>query len=211
MSTWIDITRPMNDEMVCWPGRTPPQRTWDKNIDRGDHCNASSWQLSAHTGTHMDAPLHFCQSGRSIDEISPDVFHGECVVVDLSALEVPVFDVDLATDVAGAKRVLIRSSHSKPDRRNAYNPHDALLTPAAADCLLEGGLQLLGTDRLSVDDARGDDFTLHHRLLCNDCVIIEGLRLADVPAGKYVLYAAPLAMTGAEASPVRALLCTRDP
>jgi arylformamidase len=211
MRQWIDITRPMNDRMNCWPGRTPPVRTWDKSIAGGDHCNASSWRLSAHTGTHMDAPLHFCRNGLPIDQIPLEVFAGPCTVVDLIARNATVLDVDIADEIVGAQRLLIRSTHSNPDQLTHYNDHEAILTPDAARCLLDGGLLLIGTDRLTVDDARGEAFTLHHLLLGEGCAIIEGLWLADVQPGQYELHAAPLRMTHAEASPVRALLRNLEP
>ena len=63
MSHWIDITRPMNDSILCWPGRQPPDFSWVKRLDEGHHCNVSTWALNAHTGTHIDAPLHFVEGG----------------------------------------------------------------------------------------------------------------------------------------------------
>jgi arylformamidase len=101
---------------------------------------------------------------------------------------------------------LIRTHHSEASRSGGYAPHPCLLTPAAAALLLAGGLQLLGTDRLSVDDSAGSDFALHRMLLGAGCVILEGLLLTDVRPGRYQLVAAPLRLSGAEASPVRALL-----
>ena len=206
MTHFIDITRPVTKNLISWPGRLPPEHHWDKSIAQGDHCNASFWKMSAHSGTHMDAPLHFIEGGRAIDQIPPDVFIGVCTVIDLPAMNCSVMDDALASQFRGEKRLLIRTHHSDAGSEVIYQPHDALLTSEAASILIDGGLMLIGTDRLSVDDSRGADYALHHLLLKASCVIVEGLHLAKVTPGRYSLIAAPLRLTGKEASPVRALL-----
>lgn len=204
MPRWIDITRPVDEDLLCWPGRAPPEHHWEKSLGAGDHCNVSLWRISAHAGTHMDAPLHFIADGKPIDQILPEVFLGRCEIVDLSAPDAPAFDVAFAEQYRGVERLLIRTAHSACTAQSGYDPHDALMSDAAAAILIEGGLRLVGTDRLSVDDSAGKRFVLHHRLLGAGCVIIEGLLLTEVSAGRYQLYAAPLRLTNTEASPVRA-------
>ena len=205
MSPWIDITRPFDETLPVWPGRTPPQHRWDKSLAAGDHCNASHWQWSAHSGTHMDAPLHFFSGGRPIDEIPPDVFIGRCELIDLSA-EQKVLDEKIARRCKGVKRLLVRTGHSLVQTGNVYPPHGALATEAAIDELIAGGLLLIGVDRLSVDDSAGRNFALHQRLLGAGCVILEGLSLTQASEGSFMVYAIPLRLTGTEASPVRAYL-----
>jgi arylformamidase len=205
MNPWIDISRPVDDTLVTWPGHSRPQHQWQKSLAAGDHCNLSHWQLSAHSGTHMDAPLHFIVDGKSIDQLSPEVFIGECQLIDLTESPAFVFDETQARRYAGVERLLIKTSHSQRSAAG-YAPHDALFSVEAASILLAAGLVLLGTDRLSVDGSRGASFDLHHRLLGAGCVIVEGLALSEVAKGAYFLSATPLRLTGAEASPVRALV-----
>ena len=209
MSSWIDITRPYDETLPVWPGRTPPQHRWERSLAAGDHCNASHWQASAHSGTHMDAPLHFIAAGKPIDEIPPEVFIGPCELIDLSD-EQKILDENIARRLAGVKRLLVRTTHSQPQSGKAYPPHGALATVAAIDVLIASGLLLIGVDRLSVDDSGGGDFALHRRLLGAGCVIVEGLSLSHVTPGSFTLYAAPLRLTGTEASPVRAYLRSHD-
>jgi arylformamidase len=217
MTGWIDISRPVDDSLVRWPGRQPPEHSWTRRLERGDHCNASFWHLHAHTGTHMDAPLHFDPNGRPIDRIPPEVFIGPCQVVDAralaptgSGLASAALDEAWARQYAGAPRLLIHTGHSEVARAAAYPPHPPLLTPAAVCLLLESGMVLLGTDRLSVDDSPACSYELHRLVLGAGCVILEGLQLAAVSPGAYTLYAAPLLLTGTEASPVRALLLSTN-
>ncbi len=190
MSGWIDITRPMDESLVTWPGRPRPKRRWEKRISNGHHCNVSFWELSAHSGTHMDAPLHFIEGGKTIDQIPPDVFIGECVVAEASA----------APQHVGVKRLLLRTLGA------GAPPFGSLMTEEDATALLNRGLVLIGTDRLSVDDSRGESFRLHHLFLGAGCVIVEGLRMPTVETGPYFLTAMPLCWVGVEASPVRAFL-----
>jgi len=72
-------------------------------------------------------------------------------------------------------------------------------------------MQLIGTDRLSVDDSQGDDYSIHHLVLGAGCVIVEGLQLAEVKQAVYSLIASPLRLTATEASPVRAFLYEATP
>ena len=209
MTTWRDITRPMDDTLVTWPGRARPARRWEKQIATGDHCNVSVWELSAHSGTHMDAPLHFVAGGQPIDQVPPETFIGECQVIDLTAPSATLLEERQAQSYAGAKRLLLKT---RPHANGpAYEPHGPLLTEAAARLLVASGLRLIGTDRLSVDDSQGKSFALHELLLGAGCVIVEGLRLHTIAAGTYELYAAPLRFSGAEASPIRALLRPHSP
>jgi len=203
MSQWIDITRPVGDDLLCWPGRRPPEHTWEKRLVEGDHCNVSKWILNAHTGTHIDAPLHFFDGGASIDQISPDILAGPCRVIylepgcaQLNATQVEEF--------CGEARLLIRTSHSAPG--NAYADHPALMSAAAATVLVESGLVMIGTDRLSVDDSPPTDYSLHHIFLGAPCIIIEGLSLAGIEPGRYEVFASPLRLEDAEASPARVFL-----
>ncbi|MAE60756.1 MAG: arylformamidase [Planctomycetaceae bacterium] len=210
MINWIDITRPIDDNMVCWPGRHPVDITWAKRIDAGHHCNVSHWQVNPHTGTHIDAPRHLFDDGQTIDRVALDTMIGPCCVMELDDEVSPILDAQDVDPHRGLQRLLIRSRHSHPSADSAYKPHAPIMTPDAASNLLAGGLKLLGTDRLSVDASDGKDFALHRLLLAAPCIIVEGLDLADVKPGEYQLLALPLRIVGSEASPARVLLAPFD-
>jgi arylformamidase len=154
----------------------------------------------------VDAPLHFIKKGRSIDQLSPEIFLGDCRVMELAHPNFPPLDENTARRYAGTKRLLVKTGHSRPSSNKIYEPHEMLMTEKAASLLVENGLMLIGTDRLSVDDSMGRSFGLHHLFLNAGCVIIEGLLLTDAGEGAYQLSALPLRLGGGEASPVRALL-----
>ncbi len=196
--------------MICWPGREPPRRSWEKKITEGHHCNVSSWELSSHTGTHIDAPLHFFDDGESIDRIPPEILIGECRVIESALGGEYTLSLEDVSPCRGVKRILVRSSHSRLEDERSYPHHPQLFTPDAARFLLEGGVRLIGTDRLSVDDSKGESYSLHHLFLESGCVLLEGVNLEMVEPGRYSLYALPLRLSGAEASPARAFLSTRS-
>lgn len=208
MSRWIDITCPIGDRMICWPGRQPPRRVWEKRLADGDHCNVCRWDLNAHTGTHIDAPLHFVDGGASIDQIAVDVLIGPCRVVTHDEDSTAPLDRASVEPYRGVQRLLVRTRHPQAavdPTMTAYVHHDALLTEDAVALLLDHGLLMLGTDRLSVDDSRSADFTIHHLILGKGVVIVEGLALSRIGPGDYELCALPLRLEGGEASPARVL------
>ena len=203
MPDWIDVTRRLQDSMVCWPGRGPIDVSWEKSVATGHHCNVSQWRANPHTGTHIDAPKHFFDDGATIDQAPLDTLVGSCCVVDHQD---KILDGDAIDPYRGVQRLLLRSNHSGAAEDGVYPPHGPLLTEEAAAILVESGLLLVGTDRLSVDGSDSTDYTLHRLFLSASCFIMEGLDLSGVTPGDHELIALPLKVVGAEASPARVLV-----
>lgn len=203
MRAWQDVTRRLDEDVMTWPGRRPPSVRWEKRLSEGDHSNSSVWSIEAHSGTHIDAPKHFLPHGASIDQVPLGTLMGPCVLVDIRGGPGEELTDARARALVGAPRVVVRTGFGEDGE---FRPHGRLLTPAAAELLVERGLVLIGTDRLSVDGSEGRDFTLHYSFLGRGCVIVEGLDLKQVAAGPYELCALPLLVVGAEASPARVLM-----
>ena len=145
-------------------------------------CRVTSLSMSAHTGTHLDAPLHFLAGAASIDRLPLEVCMGPVKVVD-------------SFDSARGERVLFKGLTS--------------LTAAQAREIVKRGARLVGVESLSVD-VRGDgDFPAHHILLEAGVWIVENLDLGAVPPGEYDLICLPLLIPGADGAPARALLRPR--
>jgi arylformamidase len=206
VSDWIDLTWPLDARVPRWPGREAPELTWEKRIDAGYHCNVSSWRLGAHTGTHIDAPKHFSDDGRTIEAVPLDTLTGPCTIVDLADHGTLTLDSGIAQHLKGVRRILIKTGISYTA---AFAHHPALLSLQAAEELVKAGLALVGTDRLSVDDSQDTAFPRHRFLLGAGCAIIEGLDLSRAVAGEFELVALPLPMSGAEASPARVIVRER--
>ena len=177
-----------------WPGDPAPVREVLADMGKGDIINLTAFSMCAHNGTHMDAPAHFIKDGKTVDELDPAAFLGDCYVV---RYEGDVTDVDAeailrrAADRQAAERILIAGP--------------ATVTEAAARVFAEAGIRLIGNESQTVGPENAP-MAVHLILLGADVVLLEGLVLDHVPEGKYFLTAAPINLGGCEGSPCRAML-----
>lgn len=209
----IDISIPMSADTPPWPGDTPFSCGWTCRREQGDSVNLGTITSSPHVGTHADAPVHIESDWAASESLPLGAFVGECVVIALPP-EFPVTqDIgvdDLAALLSAAcgervvTRVLMRTGYSLSQR---VFPDDwPVLTLEAARWLLARGVQLWGTDAPSVDRRTSKDLPVHHALFGGGAFVLETLALDRVTPGVYELLAQPLAIEGADAAPVRALL-----
>ncbi len=205
----IDITAPVSPKSVMWPGQDAPSREFASHTDRGDPSTVSRWELSAHTGTHADARMHFIPGGWTMESLELSRCVGPCRVVDLTHLEGHVSRADLeAAEVAGTTRLLLKTRNSEGGLldREGFVEDYAAISLEAAEYLVEIGVEMVGVDYLSVEPFEDKEFGTHHALLGADVVIFEGLVLAGVEPGEYFLACLPLKLVGSDGSPVRAIL-----
>jgi len=206
-----DITVPLGEGTVDYPGDTPFERTMLWRVSDGALCDLSRLVMSAHSGTHVDAPAHFMAGGRTIDQFPLERFMPPAVVVD----------VPYATEVDGIGPAVVESADLRPGdalvlrtanstsgrcRSGSFSERFVHLTGAAARACVRRRVSLVGLDYASVERYGSEDFAAHRTLLGAEILILEGIRLDHVPAGRYRLHCLPLSLPGAEASPVRALL-----
>ena len=177
-----------------WPGDPAPVREVLADMGKGDIINLTALSLCAHNGTHLDAPAHFIKDGKTIDELDPAAFLGDCYVArhegDVTADDAVVI-LQKATDHDAAERILIAGR--------------ATVTEAAARVFAEARIKLIGNESQTVGPENAP-MAVHLILLGADVVLLEGLVLAHVPEGKYFLTAAPINLGGCEGSPCRAML-----
>ncbi len=201
-----DVTLPIYTGMIKYPGDAPANITQRRSIRSGDNCNMSNLELSSHTGTHIDAPLHFEQDGASVDKIPLDVLIGPAKLVDLEGVETVDENHLRDAGIEGHTRVLIRTSNCLLLDRPGFTDKYVSITVAAARYLVETGIRLVGIDYLSVEKLNSSDWGVHHTLLGNGVVVIEGLDLREPPAGEYELICLPLPLQGCDGSPARVVL-----
>lgn len=183
-----DISQELFGSCV-FPGDEAPKWRRTMETEKGDVCNLTVLSMCAHNGTHIDAPYHFCAEGKTIDEIPLQMVIGKAKVV--------AFDGELSReDAAGImadrpEKVLLKGR--------------AIVTPEAAKCFTGYGIQLIGVESQTVgpEDSPMD---VHLELLGHGAVLLEGIRLAHVPEGYYMLNAAPVNLGGADGAPCRAVL-----
>jgi len=200
-----DISQPLRPDLPVWPGDTPfgLERTW---VLEGDcPVNVSRLTLSTHSGAHADAPLHFDPAGAAIDAVDLVPYLGPVQL--LSVTEGP--DRIAAGEVLprlepGTRRVLLRTFEHFP--HDAWPTHFRTPAPDLVEALGAAGVRLLGIDGPSLDPQDAKDLVSHQALGRWRMAVLEGLVLDGVPDGRYELIAPPLRLSGADASPVRALL-----
>jgi kynurenine formamidase len=205
--TAIDISVPVFNGMLH-PGRQPEQRFIER-IDQGDPGNVSRWYMGAHTGTHVEAPLHTNEEGAAIDALPLDLFVGPARVLDLTAVATEITAADLeAAGLADEPRVLLKTTNSERVLHGTEAPKTWVgLAPEGAELLVERGVKLVGVDFYTVETpGRDKSFDSHYILSAAGISTIEQVDLASAPAGLHELVCLPVPISGAEAAPARAVL-----
>jgi arylformamidase len=205
----FDISLTISPSMPVWRGDPSIELEQIESMDQGAHANVSHLSAGVHIGTHVDAPHHFMNDGRTIEQLRLDVLTGPCYVVQLpdgvEAITAEALDgMSLPADV---KRILFGTSNSRFwSRGETEFQEDFVAVPEdGAQWLVDQGLQLVGVDYLSVAPYR-DSVPTHRVLLQAGVIVVEGLDLSAVPRGFYDLYCLPLKLLGAEGAPARAIL-----
>ena len=165
--------------------------------------------MSVHTGTHIDAPYHFLEDGKSVEDIPIALLTGRAYVlhlpdeVDLITREL----IEQSTIPPRTKRVLFRTRNSETwkSNRETFDKRYVALTPDAAEYMIKRGVKLVGVDYLSIAPFE-DPIPTHDTLLRAGVVIVEGLNLSEVSQGRYTLYCLPLKISGSDGAPARAIL-----
>jgi arylformamidase len=193
----IDISVPLKEGMVTYPGDPVLQMERAAAIERGDVVNLTRMDLGLHSGTHVDAPVHFLEGGAGVDTVDLDILVGPCEVVE--APDLTRSSVELVPD--GVERVLFKTPNSELWARDDFVEEFARLDGEAATLLVERGVRLVAVDYLSVGDEAA-----HHALLEAGVVPVEGVDLRGVQPGEYRLICLPLRVVGADGAPARAIL-----
>jgi arylformamidase len=197
----FDISVPVRPGMVTYPGDPPVVLERVRSISYGAGYNLSRLDFGLHTGTHVDAPLHFVDGGAAADTLALDVLIGPALVLDATSAEGAISARDLDDVPAGAERVLLKTSNSQLWAWESFSAEFVSLDAGGARALVDGGVRLVGIDYLSIGDEDA-----HRVLLEAGVVALEGLDLRAVEPGEYQLVCAPLKLVGAEGAPARALL-----
>ncbi len=192
----IDISQEVLSCKV-FPGDESPRAEQVLSVEKGDVCNLSVFSMCAHNGTHIDAPFHFLNDGKTVDKMPLEAFVGDCYVVrhegDVTAEDAREI-LKKAEEVGASERILIAGK--------------ATVTHAAADVFVAAGIKLLGNESQTVgpEDA---PMAVHKVLLAKEVVLLEGIVLTEVSEGMYFLNAAPLNFAGFDGAPCRAYLMER--
>ena len=185
---------------AVYPGDPKPEIKTMMQISEGAVCNLSAFSMCAHNGTHVDAPLHFIDGGKSIDRVALDRFVGYAYVAEhegdiLAADAERILEKAAERDARAAERILVKGR--------------AVMTAEAARVFAEKKIKLFGNESQTVGPENAP-MEVHLIMLGAEIVLLEGIRLADAEEGVYLLHAAPLNLGGAEGAPCRATLISPD-
>jgi arylformamidase len=203
-----DISLPISESLVVWPGDPPVRITQPAHLDRGDMFTVSRLELGAHTGTHVDAPAHFIANGLTVDGLDLDLLVGPAWVVH--TLDADLLTADLLAGLEiphGAVRLLFRTRNSDHWARGEGGFFESYvgISQDGAQWLVDRGVRLVGIDYLSVAPFF-DTVSVHQILLRAGVVLVEGLNLSGIAPGAYRLVCLPLKLAGGEGAPARTIL-----
>lgn len=207
-ATWIDISVPLKSGMVHWPGDPPVSIIRTSDLAKGDPATVSRLSMGSHTGTHMDAPLHFIRIGRSLDEMPLAATIGPARVIEIRDREFIKPEELRRHRLRRGERILFKTRNSaRCWRADSFIKDFVALSLAAARFLANRRVRVVGVDYLSVGSYREGNGELVHRTLLKAGIwIIEGLDLSKVRAGNYQLICLPLKLLHGDGAPARAIL-----
>ncbi|MGZ4359989.1 MAG: cyclase family protein [Gaiellaceae bacterium] len=200
----FDVSVPIRTGMVHYEGNPPVELVHGETIAEGANANVSRLDFGVHSGTHVDAPLHFFDEGAGTETLPLEVLIGPAEVVDATGVK-DVLDEKalrkLELPLGGSERVIFKTRNSQLWERKEFTRDFVRLDGSGARFLLERGARLIGIDYLSVGDMDA------HRLLLGARVVpLEGLDLRGIEPGTYQLVCLPLRIVGSDGAPARAVL-----
>ncbi len=203
---FLDVSVPLAAGLPAYPGNPEFELQPVKRIADGASSTVSRLVMGTHTGTHVDAPLHFFDGSVPVDALEIDLLIGRAHVVD-----VPRRGGITAEDLRGAGlredlRVLLKTPNSALWNGSAFRPDYTYLTEAGARYLVDQGVKVVGIDYLSVEEFKKAGAPAHRALLSQGVVIIEGLDLSDADPGMYEMFCLPLRIADADGAPARVVL-----
>jgi arylformamidase len=194
----IDITRPLSEDILIYPGDKAPVFRQSNN---GKYL-VTDLNMSSHTGTHIDGPSHYIKNGETIDTIPLSHIMGKCRLLDVTHAGASITANHLKGRLEDIDRLLLKTSFSGIARFHENYPS---LTTDAARLITSKGMKCVGIDSPSIESYKCDG-TVHRELLQRGCIIIELLDLSNVEEGDYNLVALPLRLAGLDGSPARVVL-----
>jgi arylformamidase len=203
-----DITLTITPNMIVWPGDPKVSILRTSNMDSGDNANVSQISMSCHTGTHVDAPHHFLNNGKTVEDLSLDLLVGRAYVLYLPEVnQITASVLRYAEIPPRTRRLLFKTKNSElwKNGQHEFKTDFVALSVDAAEWLVDRNVRLVGIDYLSIAPYNLGT-PVHTILLDAGVVVIEGLDLSNVTPGRYTLHCLPLKLGGADGAPTRCVL-----
>ncbi len=207
-----DISVSLGGESIDYPGDPPYERKMVLRLDKGDACDLSKLTMSAHAGTHLDAPRHFVKDGKTIDCLPVEKFILTAHVIHVQD-RISIEPAELErVDIRSGEAVLFKTRNSTEGLIDAgvFDEKYVYLSEKGAQWCLQKGAGLVGIDYISIEKYGSSESVVHRKILEKGIPILEGINLKEVPAGCYTLYSFPVKIKGGEGAPVRAVLMDQE-
>lgn len=204
-----DVTLPLSEKTPVWKGDQGVRISRVAEIGRSSDFNITRMELGVHSGTHIDAPRHLINGGRTVDQLPVELLVGEAQVLEIPR-EISVITPQVLKNSGfdpGIKKLLLRTSNSEywiKDPLNFHTDYTAIDTETA-EMLAEQEMQLAGIDYFSISPIN-DLVTPHRILLEKGVIILENINLWEVNAGIYEIFCLPLKLVGSDGAPARVIL-----
>jgi arylformamidase len=207
---WIDVTVPLRSGMPHWPDNPPVKIERMMDMEKGDVCNVSTLSMGSHTGTHMDAPLHFVKNGPGLDKMPLEATMGPARVIEVKDRK-SIKPAHLEPhNLRRGERVLFKTANSsRAWKTDEFVKDFVYISKEAAAYLAGRAVRTVGVDYLSVGGFFEDGVETHQHLLGSGIWVIEGLNLSKIIPGRYDLLCLPLKVLNGDGAPARALLRPR--
>jgi arylformamidase len=210
-----DVTVPLHNGLPTWPGDPEIEIHDCQSLANGDGANVSLLHFGAHTATHVDAPAHFIEGAAKVETLPLDGLIGEAEVIAVPEDRLVIDEEFIGANFkSGAARVLFKTRNSAfwSEPKLEFHTDFTYLDLNAATRLVHEGVKLVGIDYLSIEKFGQASPETHVALLSGGVIILEGVNLSDVPAGKYELICLPLRLRSnlGDGAPARVVLRTLD-
>ena len=202
---YYDISLNLSPETVRWVTSPPLELQERRRMSRGDQNNSSALNMSAHAGTHLDAPFHFVPDGNTIDSLPLELFMGPALVHAVEADSHITGKHISAIDFKVVTRVLFKTRNSQLLQQSAFEPNFVAFSVEAAEALVAQGVRLVGLDYLSVAHT-DEQVPVHRAFLDHGVALLEGVDLSDIRPGLYELICFPLLLHWLDGAHCRAVL-----
>jgi arylformamidase len=201
---YYDLTANISEKIVTFPGDPHYQSEEVCSLAHGSQYHLCCMHLGNHTGTHIDFPSHVIQGGKTSSDFPIEVLIGSGLII-----EVPDSEKTITRSFVAEQSILpndfifFKTSNSKLFKQAKFSDKYVYIEPEAAEELVKNGVKIVGIDYFSVDRYEAEDLPVHKLLLSNDILIVEGLELNHVPAGRYKIYIMPINIAAMDGLPAR--------
>jgi arylformamidase len=205
---WIDVSLTLESNMMHWPGDPPVSIERVREMDKGDTVNLSKITMGVHSGTHVDAPVHFIKGAKGVDRIAIDLLIGPARIIEIADND-SIKENELARHkIKKGERILLRTRNSikKILYRDAFTEDFVYMEKDAAEFLVSRCIKTLGVDYLSVGGYKQNGPDVHKTLLRAGILVIEGLDLTEALPGLYDMICLPMKILDSDGAPARVIV-----